>query len=153
MVASTGIKRFRLHSVWNSFSTSMEESMAKLTCKIFGIVLVVVGIVGFFRHDLLGLHLTTIHNIVHLVTAAIALYFGFASSEGAARTFCQIFGAVYALLGILGFIVPKVVATVIQVHGVADGGNLMADNIVHLVLGAVFLIVGFLRAPQPAATA
>src|SRR5262249_55192686 len=125
--------------------------MAKTVCKILGIVLALVGIAGFIRHELLGLHLTTIHNIVHLVTAAIALYFGFASSEGAARTFCQVFGAIYAILGILGFIAPKVIATVIQAH--ADSTNLMSDNIVHILLGVVFLVAGFLRAPQPAATA
>jgi hypothetical protein len=41
------------------------------------------------------------------------------------------------------------VAAIIQAHG-ADV-NLLAANIVHLLLGAAFLIVGWLGAPQPSA--
>ena len=126
--------------------------MAKTLCKIFGVVLLLVGIAGFLRHDLLGMHLTTIHNVVHLLTAAIALYFGFYSSDASARAFCQIFGAIYLLLGIGGFVAPDVIANVIQDHTVMGGGNLTPDNIVHLLVGAVFLIVGLLRSPKPAAT-
>jgi preprotein translocase subunit Sss1 len=126
--------------------------MAKTLCKILGIVLAVVGIAGFLKHDLFGAHLTTIHNIVHLLTAAIALYFGFYGSDAAARTFCQVFGAIYLLLGIVGFIAPNVVANIIQSHTATGGENLTPDNIIHLLLGAVFLIGGLLRAPQPAAT-
>lgn len=126
--------------------------MAKTLCKILGVVLVLVGIAGFVKHDLLGLHLTPIHNIVHLLTAAIALYFGFLGSDAAARTFCQVFGAIYLLLGIGGFIRPEVIANVIQSHAATGSENLMRDNIVHLLLGAVFLIVGLLPAPKPAAT-
>jgi Domain of unknown function (DUF4383) len=126
--------------------------MAKTLCKILGVVLVLVGIAGFLKHDLLGLHLTTIHNIVHLLTAAIALYFGFYGSDATARAFCQIFGAIYLILGIVGFVAPDVVANVIQSHTATGGENLTLDNIVHLLLGAVFLIVGLLREPKPAAT-
>lgn len=126
--------------------------MAKTLCKIFGVVLVLVGIAGFLKNDLLGMHLTTIHNIVHLLTAALALYFGFYGSDGAARTFCQVFGAIYLLLGIGGFVRPDVVANVIQSHTPTEHGDLMPDNIVHVAVGAIFLIVGLLRAPKPAAT-
>src|SRR5262249_39591182 len=116
--------------------------MAKTLCKILGVVLVLVGIAGFKRHDLLVLHLTMIHNIVHLVTAAIALYFGFFGSDAAARAFCQVFGAIYLLLGIGGFVRPDVIANVIQSHAATGSENMMRDNIVHLALGAVFLIAG-----------
>jgi len=126
--------------------------MAKTLCKIFGVVLALVGIAGFLKHDLLGMHLTTIHNIVHLLTAAIALYFGFYGSDASARAFCQVFGAVYLLLGIGGFIAPDVVANVIRSHTATGSENLKPDNIVHVLVGAVFLIVGLLRAPKPAAT-
>jgi hypothetical protein len=126
--------------------------MAKTLCKILGVVLVLVGIAGFLKHDLLGMHLTTSHNIVHLLTAAIALYFGFYGSDATARTFCQVIGAIYLILGIVGFVAPDVVANAIQSHTATGGENLTPDNIVHLLLGAVFLIVGLLREPKPAAT-
>jgi hypothetical protein len=126
--------------------------MAKTLCKILGIVLALVGIAGFLKHDLLGTHLTTIHNIVHLLTAAVALYFGFYGSDSGARAFCQVFGVIYLLLGIVGFIAPNIVANIIQSDSVTGSENLTPDNIVHLLLGAVFLIVGLLRVPKPAAT-
>jgi hypothetical protein len=40
-------------------------------------------------------------------------------------------------------------AAIIQAHG--DDVNLQAANIVHLLLGAAFLIFGWLGAPQPSA--
>ncbi len=124
--------------------------MAKTVCKILGVVLVLLGIVGFIKPDLAGLHLTTIHNVVHLLIAAIALYIGFMGSDSQARTFNQVFGVIYLLLGILGFVVPDTVASIIQAHS-AEG--MVIDNVVHLLIGAVCAVVGFMRSPQPAATA
>jgi len=52
--------------------------MAKTVCKILGVVLLLVGVVGFAAPGLLGAHLNMAHNVVHIVSGAIALYFGFA---------------------------------------------------------------------------
>ena len=119
--------------------------MAKTLCKIFGVVLLLVGIAGFAKSDLLGMHLTGIHNVVHILTAVIALYFGFAGTASAARTFCLVFGAIYLLLGVLGFVAPGIVATII---GVGRDAGLGPDSIVHLLLGAIFLIVGLMPEPK-----
>ena len=119
--------------------------MAKTLCKIFGVVLLLVGIAGFAKSDLLGMHLTGIHNVVHILTAVIALYFGFAGTASAARTFCLVFGAIYLLLGVLGFVAPGVVTAII---GVGHDAGLGPDNIVHLLLGATFLIAGLMPEPK-----
>ena len=119
--------------------------MAKTLCKILGVVLLIIGLVGFAMPNLLGLHLTPIHNIVHLLTAAIALYLGFAGSPEGAKTFCVAFGAIYLLLGILGFAAPGVVASIIGHPGPVSSGDLTPDNAVHLLLGIVFLAVGLMR--------
>lgn len=126
--------------------------MAKTACKILGIVLLLVGLVGFFSHNLLGLHLTTIHNIIHLVTGALALYLGFTGSTKATHLFCQVFGVVYLLVGLLGFISPATVESVLQIQTTTESANLMLDNIIHLILGAVFLVVGFIREPHATPT-
>jgi preprotein translocase subunit Sss1 len=126
--------------------------MAKTVCKIIGIVLLLVGIVGFFAENLLGLHLTLIHNIVHLATALVALYFGFAGSTRAAHSFCQVFGVVYLLVGLLGFIAPTVVVSLLMGHAMSEAPSLIMDNIVHLLLGVLFMVVGLLREPQVATT-
>jgi len=119
--------------------------VAKTLCKVLGVVLLIVGLCGFAVPTLLGMHLTPIHNMVHLVTAAIALYLGFAGSPEGARTFCRIFGAIYLLLGILGFAAPNVVAMIIRHPGPVTSGDLTPDNAVHLLLGIVFLAVGLMR--------
>ena len=80
--------------------------MAKAICKVLGVVFLILGLLGFVSPNLLGMHLSGIHNIIHLISAALALYFGFAASPSAARTFSLIFGAIYLLLGALGFIAP-----------------------------------------------
>ena len=119
--------------------------MAKTLCKTFGVVLLLVGFAGFAKSDLLGLHLTGMHNVVHIFTAGIALYIGFAETASAARTLCLVFGAIYLLLGVLGFVAPGVVTAII---GVGPDAGLGPDSIVHLLLGAIFLIVGLLPEPK-----
>ncbi len=76
--------------------------MAKTVCKILGVVFLLVGLVGFVSPTLLDAHLTPAHNAVHIVSGAIALYFGFAGTLSAAKTFSLVFGVVYLALGILG---------------------------------------------------
>ena len=59
--------------------------MAKTIATILGVVFILVGIVGFISHDFLGTHLTMAHNLVHIVSGALALYFGLAGSLSAAH--------------------------------------------------------------------
>jgi uncharacterized membrane protein HdeD (DUF308 family) len=125
--------------------------MAKAICKVLGVVFLILGLLGFVSPNLLGMRLSGIHNIIHLISAALALYFGFAASPSAARTFSLIFGAVYMLLGVLGFIAPGPVIRLIQAHHTPGGlRGLATDNIVHMLLGAVFIVVGLARAPHVA---
>ncbi|HZF37479.1 MAG TPA: DUF4383 domain-containing protein [Blastocatellia bacterium] len=125
--------------------------MAKAICKVLGVVFLIVGLLGFISPNLLGMHLSGIHNIIHLISAALALYFGFAASPSAARAFSLIFGAIYLLLGAMGFINPGPVIALLQARH-APGGlrSLAADNIVHLLLGAIFIIAGLARASHVA---
>ena len=125
--------------------------MAKAICKVLGVVFLIIGLLGFVSPNLLGMHLSGIHNIIHLISAALALYFGFAASPSAARAFSLIFGAIYLLLGALGFIAPDLVIDLLQAHRAPAGTRgLAADNIVHMILGATFMIAGLARAPRVA---
>ena len=100
-----------------------------------GLVLLLVGVLGFTHVlDSLGAHLSPAHNLVHIVTGVIALYFGFAGSLSGAKGFCIIFGLVYLLLGILGLAM-----------GELHIGPLMlgkVDHGIHLIVGAIFLAGG-----------
>ncbi len=115
--------------------------MAKTLAKIMGVLLLLVGVLGFTHVlDSLGAHLSPAHNLVHILTAAIALYFGFAGSLSGAKTFCIVFGLVYLLLGVVGLAM-----------GDLHIGPLMLGKVDHgidLILGAIFLAGGlFTRNP------
>jgi len=112
--------------------------MCKTLCRIIGVALILVGLAGFAWPMLLGLHLTTIHDIVHLVTGLIASYVGFAASVAMARMFCLVFGGAYLLLGILGFVAPGLVASILG-HPPVSAGELAPDNVLHVLLGGVLL--------------
>ena len=115
--------------------------MPRTLCRIVGVALGLAGLAGFAAPTLLGLHLTTIHNIVHLLTGLIALYVGFAAGFEAARVFCLLFGAVYLLLAALGFLAPGLVVTALG-HAPLTARQLTPDNAVHVLLGALLLGVG-----------
>lgn len=113
--------------------------MAKTICKILGVVFLLVGVAGFAAPTLLGAHLTPPHNVVHIVSGVIALYFGFAGALSGARVFCLVFGVVYLALGILGLVMgtpPERLWEVGPLHfGTVDHG-------IHILLGVLFLAGG-----------
>jgi hypothetical protein len=126
-----------LAAAWYLTFSRGEETiiMAKTVAKIMGLVLLLVGVLGFTHVlDSLGAHLSPAHNLVHIVTGVISLYFGFAGSFSGAKTFCLIFGLVYLLLGVLGLVM-----------GELHIGPLMlgkVDHGIHLIVGAIFLAGG-----------
>ena len=123
--------------------------MAKTICKILGVGFLLIGLLGFVQPNLLGMHLSPTHNVIHLLSAGTAFYFGFAAALSAARGFCLAFGAVYLLLGVLGFVSPGTISALVQAHNAASpNGNLLPDNLVHLVLGGLFLLGGLLRTSE-----
>ena len=130
--------------------------MAKTIAKILGIAFLLVGLVGFISPGFLGTHLSTLHNLVHLISGAVALYFGLAGTLAGARLFDIVFGVVYGLLGIAGFLLGSEAApTIPSVAHLGTDSRLFKvlpgslelgtmDHTVHILLGIVFLIGGLL---------
>lgn len=127
--------------------------MAKTVATIIGVVFLLVGIVGFVAPGLGGFHLSMVHNLIHIVSGAAALYFGLAASLGAARLFNIVFGVVYGLLGILGFVAGSPGTP--SMPGMAADNNLLSvlpgalelgtsDHTFHILLGIVFIAAGLL---------
>jgi hypothetical protein len=124
--------------------------MAKRLCTIVGAVLLLVGLAGFAAPLLLGLHLSLAHNVIHLVSGAIALYLGTKGTESAARSFCWIFGIVYALLGVAGFVAgepgtpsvpdgsPADDRLLALVPGTLELGTI--DHGIHVLIGILFIV-------------
>lgn len=119
--------------------------MAKTLCKVGGLIFLIIGLVGFATPTLMGFHLTPIHNIIHIATGLIALYLGFAGSYDGAKMFCLIFGVVYLLIAIIGFMAPGTLASILGHPGPMSSADLMPDNVFHLLVGIVFLAVGMMR--------
>lgn len=113
--------------------------MAKTVCKILGVAFLLVGVIGFVAPTLMGLHLTPAHNVVHLVSGALALYFGFAGTLAAAKGFALVFGVVYLGLGILGMALGMGRDRIWEVGPLMFG---QTDHGLHILLGVVFLAGG-----------
>ena len=125
--------------------------MAKSLGMLFGIVFLAVGILGFVpgatNNDmLLGIFMVNpAHSIVHIVSGAIFLFASMAGA-GAARLWFQIFGIVYAVVAVLGFMNP---------NGMLLGmiSNNPADTWLHVVLAVAMLAIGFLSPKQSSSAA
>jgi Domain of unknown function (DUF4383) len=113
--------------------------MAKTVCKVLGVVFLLVGCVGFAKADLVGAHLSPPHNVVHIVSGVIALYFGFAGSLSGAKAFSLVFGVVYMALGILGMALGTGEGRMWMVGPLHLG---QADHGIHILLGVIFLAGG-----------
>ena len=116
--------------------------MLQQVAKIFGIVFVIVGILGFvpgitYHQHLLGIfHVNAVHNLIHLATGVVA-YAVSRTNWRNCRLFFRIFGVIYALVGLLGFGYGMQ-----PVLGII--ANNMADAWLHILIGAVSLYFGFL---------
>lgn len=115
--------------------------MLRTIAIIFGIIMLLVGILGYIPEAnpnglLLGLfHVNPPHNWIHILTGIIAILCGI-SNVPASRLFFQIFGIVYGIVAILGFFYgDRPILGIIA--------NNMADNILHVVISAVALYLGF----------
>jgi len=114
--------------------------MAKTVCKLLGLVLLLVGLLGFTNIlNPLGAHVGpayATHNLVHIVSGVLALYLGFAGSHSGAKTFCLIFGIVYLGLGVVGLVKGNLDIPALKLML----GHV--DHVIHVVLGIVFLAGG-----------
>ena len=120
---------------------------ARLYALCFGAVLVLAGLIGFLyngsfavgddvpRDAVLGvLDVNAWHNLVHLATGALGL--AAASSLVASRAYALGLGAIYVVVAVWGVILGDggVILGLIPIH--------TEDNVLHLVIGLVGLLVG-----------
>jgi hypothetical protein len=109
--------------------------------QVVGVVLLLLGVLGLLLGDglLLGLvNIDIVEDIIHLITGGLFAYVGFGQrDEGVARTVVLVVSVIYALVGLLGFVVPDMLG-LLQQHGYTVG-----DNLVHLALGILGLVAVF----------
>ena len=115
----------------------MGSKLARIYVVLSGAILVVVGVVGFFQHEMFNLTFPPAHNVFHLVSGLIALWAGLGKNLERPRWFGMIFGAIYTLVAIVGF------------AGMRDLGPIQLDlnthfNFIHLGVGLLSLVAGLL---------
>ena len=118
-------------------------------CIALGILFILAGLGGIVMPDLMGMHLSMMHNLIHLVSGGLSLWVGYSDDVRRAYLFSITFGIIYGLLGIGGFF--------FGVPGYPGVGNMQADpnllrlvpnvlefgtadHTVHLIFSLVFLV-------------
>jgi hypothetical protein len=115
--------------------------MLKKMAVVFGVVFLLIGVLGFVPGatrdgHLLGIfHINTAHNIVHLLSGAVALLAGL-TSEKYSQWYFRLFGIVYGLVAVLGFFYQDR-----PILGLI--ANNMADVWLHIAITVVALYLGF----------
>ena len=127
--------------------------IAKQYARIFGIVALLIGILGFVpgissgysgSGFLLGIFaINPLHNVIHILTGLVGIFAGFYAGGAYARMYALVFGVVYALVTVLGF-TPLVVSG--SLLGLIPIN--MADNILHIAISASALLVYFISGPR-----
>ncbi|XGC80050.1 DUF4383 domain-containing protein [Bdellovibrio bacteriovorus] len=142
------ISRAYKPSASTQLAVPTKKSYAQEVCVVLGATSVVIGLIGFVADNFLGAHLSYTHNVIHVVSGAMAMWFGFDSLANAKR-FSVIFGAIYGALGILGFIIGT---SGIPSHGAIHPDRFLwkpapdvlefgtTDHILHIFIAASFLI-------------
>lgn len=121
--------------------------MVKTASLIFGIVFLAIGVLGFvpaLTPDgmLLGIfHVDAVHNIIHLASGAAALLA--ASSASYARLYFKVFGVVYAIVAVGGFLPFLQFGEEMKLLGLTHMN--LADNLLHVAIAAGALYFGFVH--------
>ncbi|TFB55511.1 DUF4383 domain-containing protein [Cryobacterium sp. TMT1-62] len=123
----------------------MRTSPNRIIATVFGAVYVLVGVLGFFVTGgvdffatdgglLLGIFaVNPLHNTAHLLIGAALLIAGLATAP-AAKAVNTTVGAVYLLLGIVGFFIADTALNILALN--------TADHFLHLTSAIVLLGAG-----------
>jgi hypothetical protein len=108
--------------------------MAKTAAYIFGAVLAVVGVWGFFQNPVLDIFtVNTLHNIVHLASGLVLLA---AAMWGRSVMALMTLGVVYLVVAVLQFVMPDLTASLLNTNSTDLG--------LHVALAVVFIAVAWM---------
>jgi len=114
--------------------------MLTTMAKVWGWIFLAIGLLGFVpaaapNGHLLGIfHVNAAHNFVHLLTGIVALICGYQSAH-ASKMYFLIFGIVYGLVAILGFMAGNTPLLGVIANNIADAWLHVAIAIVSIALG------------------
>jgi len=108
--------------------------MAKMYCQYVGVVLIVLGIVGFISPNFLTFPIGGSAIWIHLISGGILAYLGFTGTS--VKMGAQVFGVIFTLIAVLGLIGSTTIPIV-------NAPTNFQYNLVHLVVGVLGLWAGF----------
>jgi hypothetical protein len=109
--------------------------MAVKFTKWTGVFFLVLGIIGLFVEHIGGLiHFDALHNAIHLLFGLWA--FGAATNEYNALRYVRTVGIFYILMTIFGVVSPSMFGMM---------GMELSENIIHFIIGAWGLYIGFVQ--------
>lgn len=117
-------------------TNTIMSNMAKMWAMIIGIVFIVIGVIGYIPGGLgivgpTGFFTTNhLHDIIHLLSGLVILLVALASPASSSAVL-KVFGYVYLLVTLLGFVAFSFMQSIILLNG--------ADNYLHLILIIVIL--------------
>lgn len=130
----------------------MNKTPAQIFALVFGVVYLVVGLLGFavtgfdgfaaksFQEELIVFPVNPLHNIVHLALGAVWL--GAAGRHASAKSVNLLFGVVLGLVFVLGMV------GALEFLAIKDAGS--TDNYLHVATAALALYFGSVGAEGPA---
>lgn len=123
--------------------------LARSWLLLAGVILIAVGILGFFSNPLVGptglVATDNLHNIVHVLTGVLALALAYAMRDDIG-TATIVFGALYLAV----FVVTVVSPTLFGLFSVEVNA---IDHVIHIGLAAVSLGLGWMARSRAAAMA
>jgi ribose/xylose/arabinose/galactoside ABC-type transport system permease subunit len=127
-----------------------QRSASQKVCLIVGFFLILLGLIGTVIPEAMNMHLSSAHNIIHLVTGILGMWIGSMDDPKRANAFCVTIGFLYTAIGVAGFIIGvpgypsgnmpgmkgdqylfKAIPNVLELGSM--------DHTIHLILGAFFL--------------
>lgn len=127
--------------------------LAQAYAAVVGIILVIVGLLGFVGNPIVGdapinpIFVTgATHNIVHILTGALALYIAFGLSGETQANGVIGLGILYAVIFVLLLLSPNL-------FGILQYDVNAADHVLHAALAVVSVAVGYLARGGAAAAA
>jgi hypothetical protein len=117
-----------------------------------GIVLIAAGLLGFLNTSIAGdgpnafLAVDSIHNIVHIVTGAIALYIAFGLKGDQQAMAVLGFGILYVIIFVAVLLSPNL-------FGIFKVSANAPIHVIHAVVGVVSLAVGYMARGSTSAMA
>jgi hypothetical protein len=123
----------------------MSQSPNRMLGIVFGVVYLIIGILGFVVSNggaffatsggkIVGIfEVNTFHNVAHLVIGVVLVIGGLAGAR-VAKGINSTIGAAYLLLGVAGLFLVNTSANILAIN--------TADNVLHFASAAVLLAVG-----------